>query len=91
MTRLIFAGIGTVLHLSHDNIGGMVQRKNALPPIFQRITEDQKQVWGAAECSEELRSAAFDIWDDSREMLDRRLPSRNNRAGADGKERAEPA
>jgi len=80
MTRLIFAGIGTVLHLSDDSIGGMVQRRSALPPIFREITEDQNQVWGRAECSEDLRRAAFHIWDQSRDELDRRLPSRGNRA-----------
>jgi tRNA(adenine34) deaminase len=79
MTRLICAGIGTVLHLSDDSVGGMVQRKSALPPIFREITEDQKQVWGRAECSEDLRRIAFNIWDQSRGELTRRLPGRGNR------------
>jgi cytosine deaminase len=74
MTRLIVAGIGTVLHVSADSIGGMVQRREALPPAFRKITEDQQQVWGLAECSEELRSVAYRIWDESREMLSMGLP-----------------
>ena len=80
MTRLIFSGIGTVLHVCPDDIGGMVQRMDQLPPIFKKITRDNGQVWGLADCSQALRDAAFHIWDDSRDELDRRLAVRNNRA-----------
>lgn len=80
MTRLIFAGVGTILHVRADDVGGMVQRKNALPPIFQQITDQQRQRWRQAECSQELREAAFHIWDQSREDLDRRIVERANRA-----------
>ncbi|MDH3713870.1 MAG: hypothetical protein OET44_08505 [Gammaproteobacteria bacterium] len=78
MTRLIFAGVGTILHVCADPLGGMVQRKSSLPPVFQQITASLSQVWGLADCSPELREAAFDIWDQSREGLDRRLVSRGN-------------
>ena len=79
MTRLIFAGIGTVLHVCPDDVGGMVQRKESLPPVFQRITEHRNQVWELASCSEELREAAFHIWDRSRRDLDAKLPGRKKR------------
>ncbi len=79
MTRLIFAGIGTVLHVCPDDVGGMVQRKDSLPPVFRRITEHRKQVWGLASCSEDLRKAAFYIWDRSRRDLDAKLPGRQKR------------
>jgi cytosine deaminase len=70
MTRLIVAGVGSVLHVSDDSAGGMVQRKHGLPPVFRTITEHQRQVWGPAECSEELRVAAFRIWMESRDRLE---------------------
>jgi cytosine deaminase len=73
MTRLIFSGIGTVLHVAEDPLGGMVQRRSSLPPIFRTISEEQGQVWGLAECSPALRAAAFRIWSESRPGLDRRL------------------
>lgn len=70
MTRLIVAGVGTVLYVAEDPVGGMVQRKHGLPPVFRSITEHQDQVWGPAECSDELRVAAFKIWTESRERLE---------------------
>jgi cytosine deaminase len=70
MTRLIFAGIGTILYVFPDEIGGMVQRQASLPPIFRTLTERQGQRWRQAECSELLRQAAFEIWDRSRPGLD---------------------
>jgi cytosine deaminase len=79
MTRLIFAGVGTVLHVCADPIGGMVQRKASLPPVFRQITQSLSQVWGLADCSPRLREAAFEIWDGSRQVLDRRLISRGGR------------
>lgn len=71
VTRLIVAGIGTVLHISDDPAGGMVRNRRHLPPIFRTITEHHEQVWGSAECSEELRAAAFKIWMESRDLLGR--------------------
>lgn len=79
MTRLIFAGIGTVLHVCPDDVGGMVQRRRDLPPVFRKITNHRQQVWETARCSEELRDAAFHIWDRSREELDKKLPGRKKR------------
>jgi hypothetical protein len=69
-TRIIFAGIGTILYVCPDDIGGLVQRQSDLPPIFRTLTEKQEQRWGAAECSELLRRAAFEVWDRSRPGLD---------------------
>ncbi len=73
MTRLIFAGVGKIRYVKEDDLGGMVQRKSQLPPIFRDITEDQLQNWALAECSEALREAAFGIWDQTREPLDSKL------------------
>ncbi|MDX1646281.1 MAG: nucleoside deaminase [Longimicrobiales bacterium] len=69
MTRLIVAGVGKILHVAEDPVGGMVQRKQHLPPIFRTIAAHQEQVWAPAECSVELRVAAFKIWIESRDNL----------------------
>lgn len=74
MTRLIVAGVGTVLYVADDPIGGMVRRKEDLPPTFRAIMQSQKQVWAAADCSDELRSAALSIWVESRKRLGQWLP-----------------
>jgi cytosine deaminase len=70
MTRLIYAGVGTILHVAEDDLGGMVTRRGNLPPIFQEITARQDQVWTAADCSEELREAALAIWSTVRAKVD---------------------
>lgn len=69
VTRLIVAGVGTVLHVSDDPAGGMVRHRHRLPPIFRTITEHHEQIWAPAKCSQELRTAAFKIWMDSRDRL----------------------
>jgi hypothetical protein len=74
MTRLIVAGVGTVLYVSDDSIGGMVRRRHDLPPTFRAIIRDKQQVWGTAECSDALRTAAFNIWEESRRSLGQWLP-----------------
>jgi len=70
MTRLIYAGVGTILHVAEDDFGGMVSRRESLPPIFQEITARQNQVWAAADCSEELRRVALEIWSAVRADVD---------------------
>jgi tRNA(adenine34) deaminase len=75
MTRLIVAGVGAVLYVAEDSIGGMVRRRHHLPPTFQAIIQSSNQVWGVAECSHELRVAAFNIWVESRDRLGQWLPS----------------
>ena len=69
LTRLIVAGIGTVLHVADDPVGGMVGRRQHLPPVFRTIAEHHSQEWSPADCSEELRTAAFRIWDESRALV----------------------
>ena len=77
MTRIIFAGVGNIRYVCPDDIGGMVQRKDALPPIFQELTMKLGQQWRLAECSEALRNLAFEIWDESREVADARVVERS--------------
>jgi tRNA(Arg) A34 adenosine deaminase TadA/NAD(P)-dependent dehydrogenase (short-subunit alcohol dehydrogenase family) len=77
MTRIIFSGIGHIRHVCADDIGGMVQRRHLLPPVFQEITGKQGQQWGEACCSEPLRQCAFEIWDESRAAVDRQVIERS--------------
>ena len=71
MTRLIIAGVGRVLHLAWDEHGGMVHIKDNLPDIVREFAE--KQDFSLADCSDELKKAAWDIFDISREDLDKRI------------------
>ena len=73
MARLIYAGIGSIRFVCEDPYGGMVTRKSSLPPKLQEISKDLSQVWALAECSSELREAAFQIWEQCREDVDRRI------------------
>ncbi len=78
MTRLIVAGVGSVLYVSEDSVGGMVQRSQHMPPTFRTIMEHENQVWAPADCSNELRTVAFRIWMESRETLDGSAPGRRS-------------
>jgi cytosine deaminase len=71
MTRLIYAGVGTILHVAEDDFGGMVTRREKLPPIFREITNRQSQVWAAADCTDDLREAALAIWSAVRAAVDK--------------------
>ena len=73
MARLIYSGIGSIRYVCEDPHGGMVTRKSSLPPKLVEISEDLSQVWELAECSNELREAAFQIWEQCREDVDRRI------------------
>lgn len=83
--RLIVSGVGSVLYLSEDSIGGMVRRMHHLPPTFRAIIRSQNQVWGAADCSHGLREAAFKIWTESRTALGQWLPGDQNPVLGGGK------
>ena len=85
MTRLIVSGIGSVLYVSEDSIGGMVQRERHLPPTFRSIIRAQGQRWGAADCSDELRAAAFGIWVESRASLGQWVPRDQRPVRANGR------
>ena len=76
MTRLIFSGIGNIRYVCRDDVGGMVQRKHQLPPVFLDITEKQGQEWSKAKCSAALEQAAYDIWHESQEDIDKKVVER---------------
>lgn len=79
MARLIVAGIGAVLYLAEDPWGGMVSRKQSLPPTFRAIIQSEGQTWQLAECSDQLSAAARGIWTETRERVRRRLPRAQER------------
>jgi tRNA(adenine34) deaminase len=83
MARLIYSGIGSIRYICEDPLGGMVTRKSLLPPKLQEISEELSQVWGLAECSNELREAASHIWELSREDVDRRIVERGKGGAID--------
>lgn len=70
LTRLIMAGVGTIVYVCPDDIGGMVQRIEAMPPVFRGISERQGQRMRAAKCSEAVRQRAFTLWNSSQEKID---------------------
>jgi tRNA(adenine34) deaminase len=83
MARLIYSGIGSIRYICEDPHGGMVTRISSLPPKLQQISEDLSQAWELAECSDELREAAFHIWEQSREVVDRRIVERGKGDSSD--------
>ena len=83
MARLIYSGVGSIRYICEDPYGGMVTRIASLPPTLQQISEDLSQVWGPADCSNELREAAHHIWEQNRVDLDRRIVERGAGRPAD--------
>lgn len=60
MARLITSGCETVLYVAGDRTGGMVHLKENLPEVWKNLAKRLK--FGIAECSEELREAANEIF-----------------------------
>jgi len=60
LCRLITSGVGTVLYVAADNIGGMVRCKEALPPVWRDLAKAQKH--RQAHCPRPLQQAASDIF-----------------------------
>lgn len=82
MARLVYAGIGTIRYVCEDPNGGMVTRITALPPKIQEMSHAISQSWAMADCSDDLKHAAQQIWDQSREEGDRRTVARGNTGNA---------
>ena len=58
----------------------MVHFADQLPPVYGDIMRGLDQRFAPADCSDELRKAAFEIWDASRDALDARVTARQHRA-----------
>lgn len=60
MIRLVTAGIGRVLYLARDEMWGMTEERDKLPPTWKDLSEGK--IFGRADCSPELLDAAFRIF-----------------------------
>lgn len=60
LTRIINAGIKTVLYVVEDKEGGMVTRLDNLPPFWKEFAADRD--FRPADCSQELRQIAIDLF-----------------------------
>lgn len=60
MVRLVTAGIGRVLYLARDELWGMTEDRDKLPPTWKDLAEGK--VFGRADCSPELLDASFQIF-----------------------------
>lgn len=60
LTRIINAGIKTVLYVTEDKEGGMVTRMNDLPPFWREFAADRE--FRKADCSPELQQISHDMF-----------------------------
>ena len=60
LSRLLIAGVQTIKYLAADDWGGMVTRRQALPPAWERLAEGRSFI--LADVSEELRQIASDLF-----------------------------
>jgi cytosine deaminase len=60
LTRIINAGIKTVLYVTEDKEGGMVTRIDSLPPFWREFATDRK--FRKADCSPELQQISHDMF-----------------------------
>jgi cytosine deaminase len=60
MVRIVTAGIGTVLYMARDELWGMTEDREKLPPIWKDLSEGK--VFGRLECSSELLAASSEIF-----------------------------
>lgn len=60
MVRLVTAGIGKVLYLARDELWGMTEDRDRLPPTWRDLAEGK--VFGRADCSPEIKGASFRIF-----------------------------
>ncbi len=60
LTRIINAGIKTVLYVEEDPKGGMVSRMDSLPPFWKEFAADRE--FRRADCSPELRRLSHDLF-----------------------------
>jgi tRNA(Arg) A34 adenosine deaminase TadA len=60
LVRLVTAGIGKVLYLARDELWGMTEDRDKLPPTWKDLSEGK--VFGTADCSPELLDASSQIF-----------------------------
>ena len=60
LSRLLIAGVQTIKYLAADDWGGMVDRRQSLPPAWGRLAEGRSFV--LADVSDDLRQIALDLF-----------------------------
>ncbi|MBU1671896.1 MAG: hypothetical protein KKF41_01545 [Actinobacteria bacterium] len=60
LVRLVTAGIGKVLYLARDEMWGMTEDRDGLPPTWKDLAEGK--VFGTADCSPGLLDLSFRIF-----------------------------
>ena len=74
LSRLITSGIKKVLYVAPDVTGGMVHKMRDLPPVWTQLAK--RQTFAQAKCSDELISAASQIFLLNVDELNRKLKNR---------------
>jgi tRNA(Arg) A34 adenosine deaminase TadA len=60
LCRMISSGVGKVLYVAADDIGGMVRRRRNLPTVWQKLMKVQEH--RQARCSSKHKRGALDIF-----------------------------
>ena len=79
LSRLITAGVGTVLHVCDDEYGGMVHKRADLPSIWIELSSGRE--FRKARCSERIVDLARRIFLENVGTLNRRLLKRGSSDG----------
>jgi tRNA(Arg) A34 adenosine deaminase TadA len=74
MTRLITSRCERIIHIADDPLGGMVNLRSNLPPVWTKLLE--QQVFIKAKCSKEIEDVAQKIFMSNAEELNSLLSSR---------------
>jgi hypothetical protein len=74
---LIMSGIGKILHVAPDNLGGMVHLKHNLPGIWQFLSENQEMK--SAKCSPEIVNSSEKIFFLNKDELDNKVKERSKK------------
>jgi cytosine deaminase len=75
LTRLIISGVGGILHVAPDSLGGMVHIKHKLPNVWQYLSENQKIKF--ARCSPEIVNSSKEIFLINKDELDNEIKERS--------------
>lgn len=74
MVRLVTAGVGRVLYLARDELWGMTEDRDRLPPTWRDLAEGK--VFARADCSPEILRASSEIFNLNIDELYRILKNR---------------
>ena len=67
------------LELTSEGLDRRHHARERVPRAVGRLAEEQGQVWATADCSDDLRRAALDIWNAVRAAVDEKTSGRGAR------------